>query len=96
MWQDLESPRGIAIDFEYGYLFFSDWGTTPRIERADMNGERRSRIVTSDLGWPNGLSVDKVEKKLYWTDALVSILHHHWIMNILIIILISLSLDDSH
>lgn len=72
MWQDLESPRGIAIDFEYGYLFFSDWGTTPRIERADMNGEKRSRIVTSDLGWPNGLSVDKVEKKLYWTDALVS------------------------
>jgi low-density lipoprotein receptor-related protein 4 len=36
---------------------------------ADMNGERRSRILTTNLGWPNGLTVDKREKRLYWTDA---------------------------
>lgn len=71
MWQDLESPRAIAIDYEFGYLFFSDWGTLPRIERSDMDGEKRSRIVTSNLGWPNGLSVDKLMKNLYWTDAKV-------------------------
>lgn len=71
VWQDLEAPRAIAIDYEFGYLFFSDWGTFARIERSDMDGEKRSRIVTNKLGWPNGLSVDKVLKHLYWTDAKV-------------------------
>lgn len=73
VWQDLESPRAIAIDYNKGYLFFSDWGTLPRIERADMDGDKRSRIITSDLFWPNGLAVDKVTSYLYWTDAK---LHH--------------------
>jgi hypothetical protein len=36
-----------------------------------MDGEMRSRIVTDNLGWPNGLSVDKIKKNLYWTDAKV-------------------------
>jgi low-density lipoprotein receptor-related protein 4 len=72
VWQDLEAPRAIAIDYEFGYLFFSDWGTFARIERSDMDGEKRSRIVTNRLGWPNGLSVDKAMKNLYWTDAKVS------------------------
>lgn len=67
VWQDLESPRGICIDYLDGYLFFSDWGSKPRIERADMDGERRSRILTNNIGWPNGLAVD--QKMLYWTDA---------------------------
>lgn len=44
----------------------------PRIDRADMDGEKRSRIVDNNLGWPNGLSVDKLMKNLYWTDAKVS------------------------
>lgn len=72
VWQDLESPRAIAIDYEFGYLFFSDWGTFPRIDRSDMDGEKRSNIVTTNLGWPNGLSVDKQMKNLYWTDAKVN------------------------
>lgn len=73
VWQDLETPRAIAIDYTKGYLFFSDWGTVPRIERADMDGDKRSRIVTNDLFWPNGLAVDKEKLYLYWTDAKVSL-----------------------
>lgn len=71
VWQDLEAPRAIAIDYEFGYLFFSDWGSMPCIERSDMDGEKRSRIITNNLGWANGLSVDKLMKQLYWTDAKV-------------------------
>jgi low-density lipoprotein receptor-related protein 4 len=71
-WQDLEKPRAIAINYESGYLFFSDWGSTPRIERAVMDGAGRTRIITSKLIWPNGLTVDKSKKHLYWTDAKVS------------------------
>lgn len=69
LWQDIESPRGIAMDYEFGYLFWSDWGTSPRIERSDLDGEMRSRIITKELEWPNGLAVDRVKKRIYWTDA---------------------------
>lgn len=69
VWHDLESPRGIAIYYEGGLLFWSDFGSIPRIERAEMNGERRVKIVESKIGWPNALSVDEVEKRIYWTDA---------------------------
>ena len=71
LFQDLESPRALAIDYEQGYLFFSDWGSNARIERSDMDGGKRSRIVTSGLTWTNGLAVDHVEKLLFWTDAKV-------------------------
>lgn len=69
VWQDLEAPRGIAVDYKQGILFWTDWGTIPKIERAFMDGERRIKVVTEDLGWPNGLSTDTTETRIYWTDA---------------------------
>ncbi|XP_063705428.1 low-density lipoprotein receptor-related protein 4 [Culicoides brevitarsis] len=69
LYENIDSVRGLAIDYEFGYLFFADWGANPRIERADMDGENRQKIVTADLQWPNCLSVDRIEKRLYWTDA---------------------------
>lgn len=32
-----------------------------------MDGEKRTRIVEKDLGWPNALSTNS--QRLYWTDA---------------------------
>ncbi|XP_031629327.1 low-density lipoprotein receptor-related protein 4 isoform X2 [Contarinia nasturtii] len=66
VYTDLDSPRGIAIDYADGMLFFSDWGKQ-RIERVFMDGEQRIRIVEKDLGWPNALST--YAKRLFWTDA---------------------------
>lgn len=37
----LDSPRAIALYYEQGYMFWSDWGTTAKIERADMDGKNR-------------------------------------------------------
>ena len=51
------------------YIFWSDWGRTPKIERATMAGNERQVIVSTDLGWPNGLSIDFDESKIYWADA---------------------------
>ena len=34
-----------------------------------MAGNERQVIVSSDLGWPNGLSIDFDEEKIYWADA---------------------------
>ncbi|XP_052860473.1 low-density lipoprotein receptor-related protein 4-like [Anopheles cruzii] len=69
VWRDLEQPRGIALDYDSGLLFWSDWGADPRIERADMDGENRRPLITEGLGWPNGLTVDRAERRIYWADA---------------------------
>ena len=50
-------------------MFWTDWGSNARIERATMHGENRRTIVASDLTWPNGITVDFTGNKIYWTDA---------------------------
>lgn len=35
-----------------------------------MAGNLRKTIVKTDLGWPNGLSIDYDEDMIYWADAL--------------------------
>ena len=50
-------------------MFWSDWGETPRIVRASMDGSGRRNIITSGIKWPNGLAVDYDEPKLFWLDA---------------------------
>ncbi|CAH1121148.1 unnamed protein product [Ceutorhynchus assimilis] len=66
---ELEEPRAIAVDPSEGWIFWTDWGQDPRIERAGMDGSHRQPIVTYDVRWPNGLTLDLVKKHLYWVDA---------------------------
>lgn len=53
-------------------LFWTDWDATfPRIEAASMSGGGR-HIVFKDMeigAWPNGLTLDHLEKRIVWTDA---------------------------
>lgn len=51
------------------YVFWSDWGRLPKIERAYLDGSSRRVIVATELGWPNGLTVDYEAKRIYWVDA---------------------------
>lgn len=66
---DLEIPRAIALDPIEGWMYWTDWGTTPRIERAGMDGTHRQVIVTYEVKWPNGITLDLVRKRVYWVDA---------------------------
>ncbi|KAF4796728.1 hypothetical protein TURU_081715 [Turdus rufiventris] len=69
---DIEHPRAIALDPRYGILFWTDWDASlPRIEAASMSGEGRRTIhkETGSGGWPNGLTVDYLEKRILWIDA---------------------------
>ncbi|CAB3364278.1 Hypothetical predicted protein [Cloeon dipterum] len=77
---DMESPRAIALDPRFGYLFWTDWDTNgPRIERCSMSGEGRQLIVRVDKvtngGWPNGLTLDYVLQRIYWIDAKSDSIH---------------------
>lgn len=50
-------------------MFWTNWGHEPKIERAGMDGNGRTVLVSSNLTLPNGLSVDVKSSRLYWTDA---------------------------
>ncbi|XP_066267551.1 low-density lipoprotein receptor-related protein 6-like [Branchiostoma lanceolatum] len=65
----LDKPRGIAVDPTVGYVFWSDWGQSPKIERSTLSGEDRTTIVEIGLGRPSGLVIDYVKKRLYFADT---------------------------
>lgn len=67
--RDLDEPRAIVVNPLEGWMYWTDWGKQPKIERAGMDGSHRSAIVTTDVLWPNGLTIDFVTKRLFWVDA---------------------------
>ena len=70
MRRDLHLPRGIAVHPSEPLLFWTDWGTAPKIERAGVDGTDRAVIADTNLKWPNGIAVD--HDRIYWIDG-----HHH-------------------
>lgn len=52
-----------------GYMYWSDWGETQKIERASMDGSNRKVLVSKNLTWPNGLAIDFEKNRLYWADG---------------------------
>ncbi|KAM7292782.1 low-density lipoprotein receptor-related protein 4 [Ixodes scapularis] len=68
-WKDVDSPRAIALHYEKGVMFWTDWGNKIRIETADMDGDNRMNLVHDGLGWPHGLAIDKQGSRLIWADA---------------------------
>ena len=55
-------------------MYWTDWGNPAKIERAGMNGDHREAIVTTDIMWPNGLTLDNVQKLLCWVDAKLKVI----------------------
>ncbi|XP_023705770.1 very low-density lipoprotein receptor isoform X4 [Cryptotermes secundus] len=70
----LEEPRAIALNPIDGWMFWTDWGTEPKIERAGMDGSHRQTIVSYEVKWPNGLTLDLVKKRVYWVDAKLNVI----------------------
>ncbi|XP_070536212.1 low-density lipoprotein receptor-related protein 4-like [Ptychodera flava] len=74
IWENLDRPRDIIVDHVGGHIYWTDWGTPAKIERASMDGQDRMVIVhgggpEKNLTWPNGLTIDYDQDKLYWADA---------------------------
>jgi low density lipoprotein receptor-related protein 5/6 len=76
-WKDMDQPRAIALDPLNGYMYWTDWGEMPKIERAGMNGAplTRSIIIKDNIYWPNGLTLDYQDSKIFWADAKLSFIH---------------------
>ncbi|XP_023327750.1 very low-density lipoprotein receptor isoform X3 [Eurytemora carolleeae] len=71
---DLEEPRAIALHPRLGWMFWSDWGSKPKIERAGMDGSHRSTILEESLHWPNGITLDIILDRIYWIDAKLNLI----------------------
>ncbi|XP_055910482.1 low-density lipoprotein receptor-related protein 4 [Eupeodes corollae] len=68
--EGLNDPRSLIVYPKKGFLFWSDWGTPPSIERCLLDGTNRTPIVTTDLGAPTGLAIDFETRRLFWADSL--------------------------
>ena len=50
-------------------MFWTDWGRVPYIGSAAMDGSLRRHLATTDVYWPNGLTIDYTTDRIYWIDA---------------------------
>ena len=50
-------------------MYWTDWGKVPKIERAHLDGFARVTLITSGLGWPNGIVCDEEDDVIIWADA---------------------------
>ncbi|KDR21144.1 hypothetical protein L798_04073, partial [Zootermopsis nevadensis] len=73
LYPKMYHPRAIVVHPEMGLMFWTDWvSSTPqngKIEQAWMDGTNQKSLIELQLHWPNGLSIDYVDRKLYWCDA---------------------------
>ncbi|XP_019620660.1 PREDICTED: low-density lipoprotein receptor-related protein 4-like [Branchiostoma belcheri] len=68
--EDLNRPRGLAVDPIKGYLFLSDLSDLGdgKIERITLDGKERKVLVSSDLKYPTDITLDVTQQRLFWTD----------------------------
>lgn len=67
--KNLQEPRAVVLDPYEGYLYWTDWGDSPHIGKAGMDGSNQRVIVNAQLGWPNALTISFETKELFWGDA---------------------------
>ncbi|XP_054459186.1 low-density lipoprotein receptor-related protein 8-like [Anoplopoma fimbria] len=64
----LDKPSAVAVDPLQGLLFWVQCGSSPKIERASLDGRDRMSLVISLLRQPVALSLDMPRQLLYWVD----------------------------
>ncbi len=64
-----DSPRAIVVHPCKGYLFWTDVGRNPMVARSSLAGSNFKALITTNIKWPNGLTIDFDQDKLYWADA---------------------------
>jgi hypothetical protein len=64
----VDKPFGIDIDPVAGMFYVSQQGTTPRIQRANLDGSNLNPLITATLVSPYGLALHAALGKLYVVD----------------------------
>ncbi|OWF40727.1 low-density lipoprotein receptor-related protein 4-like isoform X2 [Mizuhopecten yessoensis] len=63
----LESPGGIAVDWEHNLLFWADSGTST-IEVTDLEGKYRKVLIWNQMEKPRAIVVHPGQGSIFWTD----------------------------
>ncbi|XP_070532292.1 low-density lipoprotein receptor-related protein 2-like [Ptychodera flava] len=71
---DIDEPRAIVLDPKHGYMYWTDWGLIPKIEKAGMDGSRREILIRKEIHWPNGLTIDYSTSRLFWIDGNIQVI----------------------
>ncbi len=58
----------ICFLYMHRWMYWTDWGTTPKIERASMDGTSRQTIHSTILDRPQAITMDYQNQILYWMD----------------------------
>ncbi|XP_067668444.1 low-density lipoprotein receptor-related protein 4-like [Haliotis asinina] len=66
--KSLEMPSGIAVSPHHRYIFWTDHGSKPRIERASLQGRQRRPLIWTGLQRPMAITVDPQTSTLFWID----------------------------
>ncbi|XP_012350206.1 vitellogenin receptor isoform X1 [Apis florea] len=64
-----DKPRGLALLPSSGIFYWTEWGMNSSILMAGMDGKNITVLVNQDLEWPNSLSIDYPNNRLYWIDT---------------------------
>ncbi|XP_077356519.1 low density lipoprotein receptor a isoform X2 [Festucalex cinctus] len=65
----LSKPRAIVVDPYSNFVYWTDWGNPAKIEKGGLNGGDRIALVTDNIVWPNGITLDLLNQRLYWVDS---------------------------
>ncbi|XP_044525030.1 low-density lipoprotein receptor-related protein 2 [Gracilinanus agilis] len=70
IFTQLDQPAAVVVNPKLGFMYWTDWGSQPKIECAWMDGQQRQTLISDDLGWPTGLSIDYLNNdRIYWSDS---------------------------
>ena len=67
-YTDIYSVTKLPKTIPCRWLYWTDWGTPPMIERASMDGTTRTVLHNSGLSRPYALAIDYATQTLYWAD----------------------------
>ncbi|KAA8590699.1 hypothetical protein FQN60_014633 [Etheostoma spectabile] len=74
-WTDSETNRIEVANLDGTSRKVLFWMDLDQPRAIALNPAQRKVIVVVDIYWPNGLTIDLVEQKLYWADAKLSFIH---------------------
>ena len=68
--RDEDKPRGIDVDSCEMKIYFTNWNPkSPSIQKAWFSGYGLESIITTKIRMPNAITIDAIERKMYWGDA---------------------------